>query len=67
MLCPAIFPNEEERLKALSEYGLDNEALVSSLDPVVRIASHMFGMPIAAVNMIGNDRVFLPLAVEWAR
>lgn len=58
MLCPEIFPNEAERLKALSEYGLDSEHLLNSLDPVVRIAARMFGVPIAAVNMIGDDHVF---------
>lgn len=58
MLCPAIFPNEAQRLKALSQYGFESEELVRSLDPVVRIAAHMFDMPISAVNMIGSDRVF---------
>mgnify|MGYP000910519329 CR=1 FL=1 len=58
MLCPAIFPNEAQRLKALSEYGLDSDQMLDSLDPVVRIASRMFDMPIAAVNMIGSDKVF---------
>lgn len=58
MKCPAIFANEPERLKALSRYGFDDEQLLKSLDPVVQIASRMFDMPVAAVNMIGNDHVF---------
>lgn len=63
MKCPAIFPNEAERLKALADYGLDNEQMIRSLDPVVHIASRMFNMPVAAVNMIGNDHVFFAASV----
>ncbi|HSC68946.1 MAG TPA: sensor domain-containing phosphodiesterase [Cellvibrio sp.] len=58
MKCPVILPSEPARLKALSAYGFDDEQLLQSLDPVVRIASRMFGMPVAAVNMIGSDHVF---------
>lgn len=58
MKCPEIFPNEHKRLKALADYGLDDEQLLKSLDPVVQIASRMFDMPVAAVNMIGSDHVF---------
>ena len=63
MKCPAIFPNESERLKALSDYGLDDEQMLRSLDPVVNIASRMFDMPVAAVNMIGSDHVFFAASV----
>jgi len=63
MKCPAIFPNESERLRALSSYGLDDEQMLKSLDPVVRIASRMFDMPVAAVNMIGSDHVFFAASV----
>ncbi|HEY0892643.1 MAG TPA: diguanylate cyclase, partial [Cellvibrio sp.] len=63
MKCPAIFPNESERLQALSNYGLDEEQMLESLDPVVHIASRMFDMPVAAVNMIGNDHVFFAASV----
>jgi len=58
MKCPSIYPNEPERLKALTAYGLESEQAIASLDPVVRIASRMFNMPVSAVNMIGNDHVF---------
>jgi len=63
MQCPAIFSTEPERLKALSDYGLDDEQGLRSLDPVVHIASRMFNMPVAAVNMIGNDHVFFAASV----
>nr|WP_294977379.1 EAL domain-containing protein [uncultured Pseudomonas sp.] len=62
MRCPATLPNESERLSALSDYGFDDEALLPSLDPVVQIAVRMFGMPVAAVNMIGSDHVFFAAA-----
>ncbi|MEN0036881.1 MAG: EAL domain-containing protein [Cellvibrio sp.] len=63
MKCPAIFPNESKRLKALSDYGLDDEQMLKSLDPVVHIASRMFDMPVSAVNMIGSDHVFFAASV----
>lgn len=58
MKCPAIPEDETERLRALRDHGLADEQLVTSLDPVVRIASRMFAMPVAAVNMVGSDHVF---------
>ena len=58
MKCPAIPEDENERLRALRDHGLGDEQLIPSLDPVVRIASRMFGMPVAAVNMVGSDHVF---------
>lgn len=58
MKCPPILATEQERLQALSEYGLNHDRPLPSLDPVVRIAVRMFGMPVALVNMIGSDRVF---------
>ncbi len=63
MRCPAISPDEPERLRALSDYGLDDEQLVPSLEPVVHIAARMLGMPVAAVNMIGSDHVFFAASV----
>lgn len=58
MKCPPPLPSETERLRALSEYGLDARRALPSLDPVVRIASRMFNMPVSAINMIGSDHVF---------
>lgn len=62
MKCPVILASELDRLKALTDHGLDREGLIRNLDPVVRIAARMFGMPIAAVNMIGSDHVFFAAA-----
>jgi len=51
-------PNEHERQRALAEYGLSEEQGLPSLDPIVQIAVKLFGVPVAAVNMIGSDHVF---------
>lgn len=59
MKCPEIPATETARLKALSQYGLGSDRPLPSLDPVVRIAARMFDMPVAAVNIIGSDHVFL--------
>jgi len=58
MQCPPLIENEEERLKALADYGLGPDHPLPTLDPVVQIAARMFDMPVSAVNMIGNDHVF---------
>lgn len=63
MKCPPILATEPERLKALSEYGLREDRPLPSLDPVVQIAARMFNMPVAAVNMIGNDHVFFAASI----
>jgi diguanylate cyclase (GGDEF)-like protein/PAS domain S-box-containing protein len=63
MKCPPALQSEEERLRALADHGLDDEQGLASLDPVVRIAARMFGMPVAAVNMIGSDHVFFAASV----
>ena len=63
MKCPAILSSEPQRLVALTDHGLDDEKLISSLDPVVNIAARMFNMPVAAVNMIGSDHVFFAASV----
>lgn len=62
MKCPSVLPTERERLCALADYGLDDERLIPSLDPVVRVAAYMFDMPYAAVNMVGSDHVFFAAA-----
>lgn len=65
MKCPPASPVETERLAALSEYELGDNAPLPSLDPVVRIAARMFDMPVAAVNMIGSDHVFFAAATGF--
>ncbi len=62
MKCPPELALEPDRLRALAEYGLGSERPLPSLDPVVQIATRMFGVPVAAVNMIGSDHVFFAAA-----
>jgi diguanylate cyclase (GGDEF)-like protein/PAS domain S-box-containing protein len=59
--CPDFSADESGRLGALAEYGLEQG--LPSLDPIVEIAQRMFGVPAAAVNMIGSDHVFLASSV----
>lgn len=66
MKCPAVTPEEPERLAALAEYGLGSERPLPSLDAVVHIAAHMFGVPVAAVNMVGSDHVFFAAATGFS-
>ncbi|MNR90893.1 Phytochrome-like protein cph2 [compost metagenome] len=63
MKCPHIPPDENERLQALAAYGLSSDRPLPALDPVVQIASRMFNMPVAAINMVGNDQVFFAASV----
>lgn len=63
MKCPPNLPAEEARLQALADHGLEDEQALPSLDPVVRIAARMFGMPVSAVNMVGSDHVFFAASV----
>lgn len=65
MKCPPALPMETERLAALAEYGLGSDRPLPSLDVVVRIAAHMFDMPVAAVNMVGSDHVFFAAATGF--
>lgn len=59
MKCPAVPQDEHDRLRALAAYGLSGDHPLPTLDPVVQIASRIFGTPVAAVNMIGSEHVFL--------
>ncbi|VVE20067.1 diguanylate cyclase [Pandoraea anhela] len=67
MKCPAVLPMEKERLAALAAYGLGSERPLPSLDAVVHIAAHMFGVPVAAVNMVGDDHVFFAAATGFSK
>jgi diguanylate cyclase (GGDEF)-like protein/PAS domain S-box-containing protein len=56
--CPPVLESEAARLQALSDYGLHSDRPLPSLDSVVQIAARVFGMPVAAVNLVGDDHVF---------
>lgn len=59
MRCPDRSPDEPGRLQALAEYGLDEENGLPGLDPIVDLAAKIFDCEASAVNMIGDDHVFL--------
>lgn len=59
MRCPDRSPDEEGRLRALAQYGIDPGEGLPSLEPIVDMAVRLFDCPVAAVNMIGDDHVFL--------
>ena len=65
MKCPPVSPMETERLAALAEYGLGSDRPLPSLDAVVQIAARMFDVPVAAVNMVGDDHVFFAAATGF--
>ncbi len=59
MRCPSIIPDEGGRQDALIAHGLRDGVIMPGLDPIVEIAARLFGTPAAAVNIIGDDHVFL--------
>lgn len=63
MKCPPALPEDEARLNALAAYGLGPDRPLPSLDAVVQIAARAFGMPAAAVNMVGSDHVFFAASI----
>lgn len=58
MKCPERASDEDARLRALAEYGLDEAEGLPSLNAIVDMAVHLFGCEASAVNMIGDDHVF---------
>lgn len=63
MRCPERSADEAGRLRALAEYGLDEVHGLPSLDPIVAMAAKLFECDASAVNMIGDDHVFLTASV----
>ena len=58
MQCPPVFDSEPQRLAALAEYELDEGRELPSLEPIMSMATKIFGVPVSAVNIVGNDHVF---------
>lgn len=65
MKCPPVLESEAARLDALSDYGLHSNRPLPSLDSVVQIAAKVFGMPVAAVNLVGDDHVFFAASIGF--
>lgn len=58
MKCPERASDENARLRALAEYGLNETEGLSSLNVIVDMAVRLFDCDASAVNMIGDDHVF---------
>ncbi len=53
----AAFPvTESERLKALEEYEILDTPAERAYDDVVKLASHIAGMPISLISLVDSDR-----------
>lgn len=63
MRCPDRSPDEAGRLQALADYGLDEKRGLPTLDPIVGMAVKLFDCEAAAVNMIGDQHVFLASSI----
>lgn len=59
MRCPDQMPDESGRLRALASYQIDPVHGLPSLNPIVDMAVKLFDCPMAAVNLVGDARVFL--------
>ncbi|MCW1382333.1 EAL domain-containing protein [Novosphingobium sp. KCTC 2891] len=59
MRCPDRSPDEPDRLRALAEYRIEDEQALASLDAIVGMAARLFDCPGAAVNLVGEEQVFL--------
>jgi len=53
----AIPTNEEDRLRALDEFGLFDTPPEQDFDFIAALAARVFDTPIAVINLIGRDRV----------
>ncbi len=55
--------DERARLEALRELGLLDIEPEERFDRVVRLAHRLFGVPVVAVNLIDDDRLFVKSAI----
>jgi signal transduction histidine kinase len=63
MIAPNLITNGElERVKALVKYNLDYTSLQSSFEDLIRIAQLATGMPIALLNLIDADNLWIAAA-----
>ena len=53
-----LAPKENVRLKALEEYGVFDTAPDVDLDRLVELAARMYGTPVAALSLVGKERLF---------
>jgi PAS domain S-box-containing protein len=56
MQTPAIPPDEAERLAALRSYAILDTEPEAAYDDLVRVASHLLGVPMALVSLVDAER-----------
>jgi hypothetical protein len=49
---------ESARLEALDEYSVFDTPPAPDLDRLVELAARMFGTPVAALSLVGRDRLY---------
>lgn len=55
---PLEAPEETARLRALDEYAVFDTPPDVDLDRLVELAARMYGTPVAALSLVGQDRLF---------
>ncbi len=63
MRIPPFLPNEDARLVALNEYGVDSENMESELEKIVELTSNLFDAPIVLVSLLERERQFFTAKV----
>lgn len=57
---PVLMPiNEEERVAALREYGIVDAPPNATFDRLVRLAGHVFNVPIALISFIDSEKQYI--------
>lgn len=51
-------PSENDRLRALDEYAIFDTPPDVDLDRLVELAARMYGTPVAALSLVGKERLF---------
>ncbi|NEN22105.1 hypothetical protein G3O08_01125 [Cryomorpha ignava] len=58
MICPSIPSNENSRLRELLSLEILNTNPEDEYDKITELASHICGVPISLISLIGKDRQF---------
>jgi diguanylate cyclase (GGDEF)-like protein/PAS domain S-box-containing protein len=55
---PSTAANENARLRALEEYDIFDTPPNADLDRLVELAARMYGTPVAALSLVGRERLY---------
>ena len=56
MRVPPFLPEEDDRLAALSEYGVSSDSMGAELDSIIDLASNLFDVPTVLVSLVERER-----------